>query len=155
MKRMSSEELNETEQAELKRVQRNVISGNGGDGVSVGDGVDVLNNYIGTNKDGAGDVGNGEVGVDVSGADAVVGKPGAGNIEFPGEFGAKIFEVRGSHVSQGQKIDRTGRFWIPYQPDLIEHHLHLNRYFANCFKIRRAGVDIKDHPIGILWLRRV
>jgi hypothetical protein len=63
--------------------QRNVISGNGGDGVVVFpdvSGLLVLNNYIGTNKDGDGGLGNGGVGVFDGGHDTTIGRPGAGNV---------------------------------------------------------------------------
>jgi hypothetical protein len=60
--------------------QRNIISGNGGDGVSVGSpGLQILNNYIGTDLAGENALGNGQDGVHAA-AGTIVGKPGAGNL---------------------------------------------------------------------------
>jgi parallel beta helix pectate lyase-like protein len=72
--------------------QRNVISGNGGNGVDVFpdvSGLQVLNNYIGTNKEGDGDLGNGGVGIFVTGPNTKIGRPGAGNL-ISGNAGAGV-----------------------------------------------------------------
>jgi CSLREA domain-containing protein len=59
--------------------QRNIISGNGGNGITAGNaGLQVLNNYVGTNKVGDAVLGNGGDGVTASGG--TIGKPGAGNV---------------------------------------------------------------------------
>ncbi len=62
--------------------QRNVISGNLGDGLStLVDRIAVLNNYIGTNKDGDEALGNGGYGISAGGdVGTAIGKPGAGNV---------------------------------------------------------------------------
>lgn len=73
--------------------QRNIISGNRGNGVSVGpfeaDGVEVLNNYIGTDVTGMVEVGNQGHGVEAAGSGLVIGKLGAGNL-ISGNGGAGV-----------------------------------------------------------------
>ncbi|HSC92681.1 MAG TPA: right-handed parallel beta-helix repeat-containing protein [Gaiellaceae bacterium] len=69
--------------------QRNVVSGNGGNGVSVGTpGLEVLGNYIGTDASGGHDLGNDGDGVHASDG-TILGKPGAGNV-ISGNGGAGV-----------------------------------------------------------------
>lgn len=63
--------------------QRNLLSGNGLDGVTVsGSSAEVLGNLIGTTADGTGDLGNDFTGVEVVESDNTIGgtDPGAGNV---------------------------------------------------------------------------
>jgi parallel beta-helix repeat protein len=86
--------------------QRNVISGNGGNGVEVFGavtGLQVLNNYIGTNKAGDGDLGNAGAGVFLGGHDITIGRPGAGNL-ISGNAGAGVRLSGDGAVVQGNLI---------------------------------------------------
>ncbi len=91
---------------------RNLISGNGGDGVFGGDeGSKVQNNLIGTKKDGSSPLGNSDSGVDLSLSDGtLVGGTSAGvanTIAFNGSDGV---EVRSVSVSTGNSVLRNSIF---------------------------------------------
>jgi hypothetical protein len=94
---------------------RNVISGNSGDGVSVGgDTTTVAGNYIGTNAAGTGGLGNGNFGVSVSGDRVLIGgsSPSSGNvISANGIDGIRLSGLSGAYVRRnliGTKADGTG-----------------------------------------------
>jgi photosystem II stability/assembly factor-like uncharacterized protein len=93
---------------------RNVISGNGDDGLDVsGSGNQIQGNYIGTNASGTAAVANGSAGVRISGGNNTVGgtTPGAGNLISGNQNG---IQCGSGTVVQGNLIgtDVTGKMAI-------------------------------------------
>jgi CSLREA domain-containing protein len=98
---------------------RNVISGNGDDGIAIGSrGSKVMGNLIGTKKDGTSPLGNDSSGVHIPGDNIAVGgtASGAANvIAFNGSDGVTIFSGTGNrilsnsiHSNAGLGIDLGG-----------------------------------------------
>src|SRR5262249_36100814 len=82
----------------------NVISGNGGDGISINaSSVTVQGNFIGTDKTGINSLGNGHDGVNINGNNNIVGGTvsGAGNIiSANGNSGVEVSSGSGNLITQ-------------------------------------------------------
>ena len=96
--------------------QRNVISGNGGNGVvSIGQfspGLQILNNYVGTDTTGTADLGNVVDGIRISSVDVVVGAPGSGNlVSGNGRHGVVLGSE--STLVQGNRIGTNAQGTAP------------------------------------------
>ena len=96
--------------------QRNVISGNGGTGVvSIGQfspGLQILNNYVGTDTTGTADLGNVVDGIRISSVDVVVGAPGSGNlVSGNGRHGVVLGSE--STLVQGNRIGTNAQGTAP------------------------------------------
>ena len=96
--------------------QRNVISGNGGTGVvSIGPfspGLQILNNYVGTDTTGTADLGNVVDGIRISSVDVVVGAPGSGNlVSGNGRHGVVLGSE--STLVQGNRIGTNAQGTAP------------------------------------------
>jgi hypothetical protein len=86
---------------------RNVISGNGGNGVYVGtaDNTSIVGNYIGTNAAGDADLGNLQHGIFVDqSSGAHVGVPSGGNVISGNQLAGVDFNATNDSVIQGNKI---------------------------------------------------
>ena len=89
--------------------QRNVVSGNAGHGMEVaGVGVQVLNNFVGSDASGTRDFGNVDDGIIIStSSDVVVGNASDGNLVF-GNGGAGV-RVQGQRtIVRGNRIEANG-----------------------------------------------
>ena len=88
--------------------ERNLISGNGRDGVSLSSENDVEGNLIGVAADGASPLGNGQSGVEISGSDNTVGGAVPNVIANNGLDGITLFTGAGNRFTRNSIFDNGG-----------------------------------------------
>ena len=132
--------------------QGNVISGNGGNGVMVGpfeaDGVELLNNYIGTDLTGAVDLGNQGHGVEAAGSSLVIGELGAGNL-ISGNQGAGVRLRDVGNVIQANVISANDADGVKAVGLSQGNAILTNSIFGNA----GLGIDLNDDGVTANDLR--